>query len=690
MPQLRPFAALPVLLLTGLFGLLAGCSSGTLTTGDAPGATDEPVVATFAGETVTLDEFEQRYALSVGGREQAARDSFPAYADFLSRYVDFRLKVKQARDLGLDQDSTLRAEIDDYRTQLAKPYFLEREVLDDIVRDLYDKQQEEVRASHILLRLTPDATPADTLAAYTELAALRDSLVAGADFATLAARHSEDPSVQRNQGDLGYFVGGRMIQAFEDQAYETPVGEVSPVFRTNFGYHVLKVTDRRPAAPEIRASHILLRLGPGATAADSAEARTLAETLKQRIAAGEGFATLARQYSDDQASGQNGGDLGYFNRSRMVAPFADAAYALENTGDVSDLVETRFGYHLIMLTDRKEPASYDEAYPELKRLAERLPRTTIRRQEVGREFRAEYGSTLDSALVREAAASYPADTLVRNAVLDRFGSFGDRTFATLGDSAYTLADLADYVRTTRIAASPDQAEQLFELADDFLLEQAVELAAHKLEERDPEFRRIMADYADGVLLFQISEDSIWNAATRDSLALMRYYDERAAEYRFPERHRVIGFYSRNDSLLQVAAAALDAGQDPAVIEALVADAEQAVRIDTVFIAEATGSFFDRALELGVGERTDVLPYQSRRALLLHDAIEPPRRKTFEEARAQVVADYQDVLDERLRARLREEYGAETYPERLRSAFEDAAAMSAAGGDAAGNAAADTE
>jgi peptidyl-prolyl cis-trans isomerase SurA len=201
----------------------------------------------------------------------------------------------------------------------------------------------------------------------------------------------------------------------------------------------------------------------------------------------------------------------------------------------------------------------------------------------------------------------------------------------------------------------------------------------------------MADYADGVLLFQISEDSIWNAATRDSLALMRYYDERAADYHFPERHRVIGFYSRNDSLLQVAAAALDAGQDPAVIEALVADAEQAIRIDTVFIAEATGSFFDRALELGVGERTNVLPYQSRRALLLHDAIEPPRRKTFEEARAQVVADYQDVLDERLRARLREEYGAETYPERLRSAFEDAAAMNAAAaGDAAGDAAADTE
>ena len=669
MPRLRPFAALPALALAGfLISSLVGCSSASLTTADAPEATDDPIVATFAGETLNLDEFERRYALSVGGRETAAQDSFAAYADFLQRYVDFRLKVKQARDLGLDESPELQQEISDYREQLAKPYFLEREVIDGIVRDLYNKQQEEVRASHILIRVDPNAEPADTLAAYNKIAAIRDSLVTGADFAALAARNSEDPSVQRNQGDLGFFVGGRMIEAFETQAYGTPVGELSPVFRTNFGYHVLKVTDRRPASPEIQASHILLRLGPDATAADSAEARNLAETLRQRILAGEDFATLARQYSDDQASGQNGGDLGFFSRTRMVAPFADAAFGLENIGDVSDIVETRFGYHLIKLTDRKDPLTYDEAYPELKRLAERLPRTKIREQEVGREFRAEYGSTLDSALVREAAASYPADTLIRDAVLDGFGDYQERPFATLGDSTYTLGDLGQYIRRQRLVPQADQLEQMFDLANSFLNEQAVELAAYKLEERDPEFRRIMEDYADGVLLFQISEDSIWSAATRDSLALMRYYDERAEDYRFPERHRVIGFYSRSDSLLQVAAAALDAGQDPSSIELMMADAEQQVRIDTVFVAQATDSFFDQALELEVGERTDVQRYQSRYAFLLLDAIEAPRGMTFQEARAQAVADYQDVLDEQLRARLREKYEAETYPEQLRGAF----------------------
>ncbi len=666
MQRLRPSTVLPAFALAGLVvSLFAGCSSGRL-----PAAADDRAVAEFAGETLTLDEFETRYALSVGGREAAAQDSFPAYADFLSRYVDFRLKVQQARDLGLDEDTALVREIDDYRAQLAKPYFVEREVLDGIIRDIYEKQKEEVRASHILLRVDENAPPADTLAAYARLSAIRDSVVAGADFATLAVRHSEDPSAQRNQGDLGYFSGGRMIDAFEQQAYATPVGEVSPVFRTSFGYHILRVTDRRAAAPEISASHILIRLGPDATAADSTQARELAESLRQRIAAGEDFATLARQYSDDQASGQNGGDLGFFSRARMVEPFADAAYALENVGDVSDIVETNFGYHLIKLTGRKEAPTYDEAYATLKPLAERLPRTAVRRQAVGQAFRAEVGSSMDDALVRRATAAYPADSLLRGAVVERFGAYGDSTFATIGDATFELAELSDYLRQTRVAPAQDQFAQLLALADDYLNEQAVDLAAYRLEERDPDFRRIMQDYADGVLLFRISEDSVWNAATRDSLGLLNYYNENRADYQFPERRRVIGFYSRNDSLLQVAAAALDAGQTPAEIDAMLADAEQDVRIDTVYVSKANESFFDQALALGVGERTEVLPYQSRKAILYLDAIEPPRPMRFEEARAQVVAQYQDVLDARLRDRLRRKYDAELHPERLRGAFDD--------------------
>lgn len=647
-----------------LAAVLVGCAGGPSMQQADEADLASPVVATIAGEPLTLDELEAAYHGSTGTPEA---DSAGAMADFLERYVDFRLKVREARALGLDEDSTLQAEIRDYRNQLARPYLLERKVLEDIIRDLYEKQQQEVHAGHILLRVTEDAPPADTLAAYERALALRDSLEAGADFSALARRHSEDPSVYENEGDLGYFTGGRMIHAFEQMAYETPVGGVAPVFRTPFGYHVMQVFDRRARRPDIRASHILVRLGPEATAADSSAARDLLEELRERVLAGEDFAELAREYSDDEASGQRGGDLGFFGRSRMVPPFAEAAFALEEVGALSGVVETSFGYHLILLTDVQELPSFEEHYPELKRLAQRLPRTATRRRALGRAFREEVGSHVDRALVREAAALYPADSLLRRLSAERFGPYAAREFASIGDSTLTLGRFADFIGRGRIGPAPDQLEQVLTLTEYFLDEQAVDFAAYQLEERDEAFARIMADYADGVLLFRISEDSVWNVASRDSLGARAFFEAHRERYHYPERHRVLAFYSRSDSLLQVVAEGLDAGLRPAEAMAAVAEAEHAVRSETIRLSSPTEAFFDEALTLEVGQRTAPRPYRSEHAFLYLDGLEAPRPMTFEEARARVTTDYQDHLDAAFRARLREKYHVRLYPERLRLA-----------------------
>ena len=299
---------------------VSGCSGSRTPPSSLPAEPIGPstAVAEWNGETLTLDEFERAYIATTGDRAAAAADSSEAYRDFLDRYVNFRLKVQQAQDLGLTRDSATVAELEQYRDQLARPYFTDQAVLDDIVRDIYSKQQEEVRAAHLLLRIGPDAPPADTLAVYTKLMALRDSIVNGQlDFETAALRHSEDPSAQQNSGNLGYFTGGRMVAPFEKAAYSTPVGTISDPIRTRFGYHILHVDDRRPRTSEIRASHILIRID-GSTAADSAAALQTIEELKSRVESGEDFATLARQYSDDTGSGQQGGDLGFFGLGRMV------------------------------------------------------------------------------------------------------------------------------------------------------------------------------------------------------------------------------------------------------------------------------------------------------------------------------------------------------------------------------------
>ncbi len=660
------------LLVIGLVApALSGCSGSRppapepeldLTDPDLP-------VATYADEALTLSEFEDAYATAVGGRTTAANDSLGAYQDFLERYVNFRLKVRQAYEIGLDQDSALQAEMASYRDQLARPYFTDQAVLDAIVRDLYEKQKEEISAAHILVQVAEDAPAADTLAAYEKITALRDSIEAGMPFDEVAFRHSEDPSARRNRGDLGYFTGGRMIEPFENAAYATPVGEIAGPVRTRFGYHLLYVKDRRPRTPDIRASHILIRL-QGQTEADSAAALETIRQIQDRLAAGEDFATLARLYSDDVASGRRGGDLGFFGPGRMVQPFDAVAFSLENPGDVSDIVTTQFGYHLIRLEERQTRPTYEEAYEELKQTANQLPRTALRRQQIGVQEREAAGFTFDSTLVARALGRFDADSLFMQIRRDGFGDLAGETFATIGDRAYTLGEFHEHFVRNVGRPGADQAAQFYAEVDTYLANEGFAHALEGLEERDPDFRALLEQYVDGVLLFRISEDSVWTPAAQDTDGLRAYYEAHADRYRWPERKRILAFTSPSDSMLTMVAADLDAGDGPDAILARYADSVLTLRLDTLYVADSTNSPVDQALGLGVGERTDVVPERSRLAVYVLDGIEAPRAKTFEEARAEVVTQYQEVLEAEWVTRLRERYDARTYPERLVEAFRE--------------------
>ena len=661
MTALRPALALAAV------AALAACS-GTRPSSAPPAlaADGTPVVATWTADTLSLAELDALYADAGAAVADSAQTPAERRRDFLERYVDFRLKVLAARAAGYDQDSAYVAEVEAYRDQLAGPYFTDRRVLDAIVRDLYDKQAEEVEVSHVLLPLSPVASPADSAAAFARATALRDSVEAGhIAFGDAAARYSVDPSARQNRGDLGYITGGRTILPFEDVAYGTPVGRVGGPVRTQFGVHLVRVTDRQPARPEIAARHILV--SPDAPGADGEagsvspdSARALVASLRERVLAGEDFGDLAREYSDDPGSGARGGDLGTFGRRRMVAPFEEAAFALQSVGDLSEPVETQFGVHLVQLTGVPERPTYDEAYDGLRQLAERLPRTALKRRELGREFFRENGGTFDEAALRGAIASLPADSLVAAVQAQGFPpAQADRVFATLADSTYRVGRLAPVYRQVRFGENP--VEEMVEVARLWLDDRSVEQAVAGLERRDPEFARVLWSYADGVLLFRAAEDSVWTPARDDEAGLRAAFAARPDPFRYPERRRVLALRAPQDSLLQAATALVDAGRTPAEAAAEVG---APVRVDTVFVTDSTGSPLDAALALAVGERTGIVGERRARAVYVLDGVEAPRAKTFEEARAEVVAVYQDQLEAEWEARLRERYGARVYPERV--------------------------
>lgn len=644
--------------------LIAGCRSSASSAGEASPAVpalEDVVLARYTGGTITLSEFERRYAHTVGSMAEARDDSLTAYREFLDRYLDFRLKVRAARLAGYDQAPQYRADTEDYQLQTARSRLIEREVMLPILRTLHERRQEEIDVSHILVRVAEDASPADTLAAHERMQTIVDTLRHGMAFGDVAAALSDDPSAQRvgqigYGGHLGYLTAGQAVEPFEDMMYRTPVGATSPIFRTAYGYHILRVHDRRSRPAPARVSHILIR--PGRTAADSAAARSKLDGLRQQLARGADFAMLAQQHSAD-LSAKQGGDLGYFQPDQRIDPvFKEAAFGLDAVGDVSGIVETAFGYHLIKLTDRREPPTFDEARADLERLAAQLPRMQRAQDGFATSIQRSFDVAMDTS---QLASAFGSLDLSAEAVSSMDTSRSGLPFASVGDSTYTLGNLAAFARQ-----HPRRAQQSIRaLAQAFLDQAALLYAARDLEERDKDYAFVMDEYREGLLLFQYMQDSVWTAAIRDTAALRTTYADRAGQYTLPERVRALVVRAPSDTTL-LALADILRSSPPSEIAPKLTSAS--VAVDTVLVTSDDDGPYAPVWTVEDGAIIGPASDADGTFLIVRDAALPPRPQTFDEARRAVLKDYQEAFEARTTERLRERFDAETYPDRLRMVF----------------------
>lgn len=661
----RVFKLSPLLLSSVL--LVAGCSSsrsGTQTPAN-PSA-----VAVIDGEPLSLSAFEHEYARSSGSWDVAAADSMAAYEDFLERYVNYRIKVLEAKNAGLEADSSITAELNSYRTQYAKPYLISQKVIDPIVRDLYARSLEMVEASHILLRSSQNADPADTLEVYNKITAIRDSALAGVDFGDLAARHSEDPSAKNPasplgyRGFLGFFTSGTMVPQFEDWAYKTPIGEISPVFRTRYGYHIIKVTDRKPTPNDIVISHIMITPA-GKTPADSARALILADSLYNRIEQGDDFASLATVYSADKQSGAQGGRLGTIGYgSRLIPVLKEAAFGLTEVGSVTHPVLSPFGYHLIRLDDVVERPSFDEAYEDLKASATRSPRASAGEAAFADSVLAADGASIDSLAFFDILKGVSPDSVLNLIAADAVPN-SEFVLATIGADTYRLGDVVRDIQWNRYRAmrnnSPQEVKAL--ALRDYFRERAIDKEVAALEKRDKDFADTMQEFRNGILLFRLMEDSVWSAAAADSIALQKEYDRDPSRFTYPDRTRLVTYFSSTKAPLADVMKHLDDSS------AEVADSVwAAVRIDTTYLAGPSNSIYDRGLGLDRGNHTGILAYNSGSIIIVNDGTDPARTKTFDESRAELINIVQTKLEDQLIDRLREKYSVRTFPANLKDAF----------------------
>ena len=525
--------------------LLAGCQTTKTTTSANTAAATGPAIETLGAVPVPAGEFAYVYRKN----NSTAPDygTRASVTDYLDLYTNFRLKVLEAEQKGLDTTQAFQRELDGYRQQLAQPYLTEKSVTDQLVREAYDRMGQEVSASHILIRVAPDAAPADTLAAYQRIMALRQQVTTGGqDFGQVAGEVSEDPSAKENNGKLGYFTALQMVYPFENVAYNTPVGQVSMPVRTRFGYHLIKVNDKRAAQGEIKVAHLMVRATGNMSKADSLTAKKKIDELYNRVQKGENWDKLVAQFSEDAGSAANGGELPPFGTGRMIPSFEESAFKLQNPGDVAPPVQTPYGWHIIKLLERQPVAKFSDLESTLKSKVSKDSRSELNRAAFLKRIRRE-----DEFMEMPAVKTYALGKADTALVAGRFqytmpaAADGKRKSKDLDDNAvlftikskpYYVKDFLTYVQKnqrTRPGAQPALVMQ--QLYDQYVDESLTEYERNALDTKYEDYRMLVKEYRDGILLFQLMDEKVWSKAIEDTVGLKQYFAANQSKYQWGQR-----------------------------------------------------------------------------------------------------------------------------------------------------------
>ena len=482
----------------------------------------DKTLITIDGEKITVSEFKRTYEKNLDVIE--SQDS-KNLINNLDLFINFKLKVKEAYALKLDTLSSYKKEIETYKNQLSAPYLQDTTFLGQLVKDAYFRTKNEVKAKHILIRMKKDALPKDTLIAYTKIIKLRDRIIAGEDFEAIATQFSEDKSARNdsktgrkgNGGNLGYFSAFRMVYPFEVAAYSTKVGQISMPFKTQYGYHIMKVDAVRESKGEIEAAHILIR-------DTSVKGKQKIDSIYDKLNRNEKFEDLAKQNSEDPGSKNNGGKLGKFGSGRMVKPFSDAAFGLENINDFSEPFKTDFGWHIVKLLKKHPVKSFEEMKMDLKKKVKNNSRMQLSKKAVVNKLKKQY-----SIIENEEAKIILNKKNIRTVSKDSLQG----SIITINNKNISQEEFVNYIKNRRNLP-------IFKLFENFKDEQIMEYYKENLIHTEPEYAYILNEYQDGLLLFELMQEKIWSASSKDTLGLKKYFTTNSKKYKSDDLKSVKG------------------------------------------------------------------------------------------------------------------------------------------------------
>ena len=622
-------------------------------------AQEKTVLFTVNEVPVYTNEFKRVYNKNL---DLVKDDSQKNIDNYLDLFVKYKLKIAEAKTLGLDKKPSYLREFGNYKDQLAKNYLNDNKVTDQLIEEAYNRLQTEVDANHILVKLEENASPKDSLLAFQEIQKLRlRAINEGFDVVKKDIHNGHNLFAE----ELGYFTAFKMVYSFENAAYNTPVGEWSAPFRTQFGYHVVLVKDKRKNRGDVTVAHIMLL-----DKEDSKDNESRINEIYKRIKQGEDFGALAKQFSEDKSSSSNGGQLNTFSAGQLSSKtFENEAFALEDVKDVSKPFKSEFGYHIVKLIEKHGVKSFSELAPELKNKIKRDSRSKVINDKRLEGLYNKYNVSKITPDLKPIV-SILDDTYFTSSWKIPASFKGEVQLFKIGNTVFSQHDFAKFLlKSQRKRQAKVALEKL--VADNYNLyiESSLKIYQEEnLENENEDYAQILMEYRDGLLLFDLMETEIWNAAKQDSVGLQQYFKLHQDNYFYDVRVDAIVASSAKKSSIKKVAKLLSTNVSPDVIKTQL---NTESKINVSFIEDTLDVNHqalpkDLKLETGV---SDVFTHNDAYSVVSIKSVIPKTAKSFEEAKGHVIADFQEEKEKDWMSGLAQKYNVVINQEALKQVKE---------------------
>jgi len=625
------------------------------------GQKGDPVLFTVAGKPVHVSEFLYIYSKTNRDKADFSKASLEEYLDL---YTKFKLKVQRARDLKLDTIPSLKQELEGYRQQLADSYLLDKQVTETLIKEAYDRSKKDLSISHIMIGLRRTPTSRDTVLAYKKIMAAKKELDDGGYFIEVAQTHSEDKSVKDNKGNIGYFTSPfpNGFYDFETAAYNLKKGEYSDPIRTPLGYHIIKVDNARSARGEIEVAHILIRK-------KAPDAKEQIEAIYQEVTNGGDFEAIAKAKSQDKNTASKGGYVGVFGISTYEKAFEDAAFSVSADGGISAPFETQSGWHVIKRISKKPVPAYEKAKTRLKAKIQKDERFELAKEEMVKRIQQENNFKANPIVARDFAGTVGKDFTTFSWKAPEKKS--DEVLLTLGDENYTLGDFTDYLgaagRQRMQYSNINPGTAVKNMYETYVTETTLKFEERNLEKKYPDFKALMREYREGILLFEITKQEVWDKASQDTSGLANFYAKNKSKYKWKERAKISQYSVSDFSITDKIRKAAMNNTPEEVKRKFNKEGKEVVTVKELTIERGRNKTLDGMTWEG-GKLSAMEPDKATKSFnfLKIEEILPAGDKKLEDARGYVVADYQDYLERQWIEELRKAYSVKVNKKTLKN------------------------